>query len=146
MFEQSGIGADDAYRQALWGGSMGAVFTLIALKLIDKVAESYGWYWPRQASQPGYSLTDQAIDGLANSMNGAARSARKGITFDSDTAFKQAIVNVLGNDALSVFESELSIDNISLHLTLILVWLLGFVASITVSMLPVVWAVYKNFL
>jgi len=66
-------------------------------------------------------LTDQAIDGLANSMNGAARSARKGITFDSDTAFKQAIVNVLGNDALSVFESELSIDNISLHLTLILV-------------------------
>ena len=54
-------------------------------------------------------------------MNGAARSARKGITFDSDTAFKQAIVNVLGNDALSVFESELGIDNISLHLTLILV-------------------------
>jgi|TARA_B110000977_G_scaffold29943_1_gene39082 hypothetical protein len=42
MFEQSGIGADDAYRQALWGGSMGAVFTLIALELIDKVAESYG--------------------------------------------------------------------------------------------------------
>ena len=66
-------------------------------------------------------MTNQAIDGLANSMNGAAQLARKGITFDSDTAFKQAIVNALGNDALSVCESELGIDNISLHLTLILV-------------------------
>ncbi|MBT5701078.1 MAG: hypothetical protein HOI67_06470 [Gammaproteobacteria bacterium] len=54
-------------------------------------------------------------------MNEAAQLAGKGITFDNDTAFKQAIVNVLGNDALSVFKSELGIDNISLHLTLILV-------------------------
>lgn len=54
-------------------------------------------------------------------MNGAAQLARKGITFDSDTVFKQATVNVLGNDALSLCESELGIDNISLHLTLILV-------------------------
>jgi hypothetical protein len=66
-------------------------------------------------------LTDQAIDGLSNSMNGAAQLARKDITFDSGTAFKQAIVYSMGNDPLSVCESELSIDNISLNLTLILV-------------------------
>jgi len=156
IFEQSGIGTDAAFMQAILVGLTNLVFTVMAMAMIDKVGRkpllifgllgiavfmfllAYGF------SQATYTLSLEAIEGLSQSINRIQLAALQDVTFYSDMDFKMAIAATLGDDNLRQFETELITAAISMNSTLILICILGFVASFAISIGPVMWVLLSE--
>ena len=156
IFEQSGIGTDAAFMQAVLVGLINLIFTLVAMVMIDKIGRkpllifgvsgialfmfllAYGF------SAATYTLSGEAIDSLSSSINQTQLLLLQDITYYSDVSFKQAIIDTLGSDSLRAFESELISAAISMNPSLILVGILGFVASFAVSIGPVMWVLFSE--
>ena len=154
IFEQSGIGTNASFIQAILVGLVNLVFTVVAIALIDRLGRkpllilgltgitiamtvlAYGFYsasymLPVDATLPA-AINQQAIQPILD------------ITYNSDVAFKQAIENVLGISAAREFESELIAAAISMNPILILTGILGFVASFAISLGPVMWVLFSE--
>ncbi|MEH6593793.1 MAG: sugar porter family MFS transporter [Halioglobus sp.] len=156
IFEQSGIGTDAAFMQAILVGLTNLVFTLIAMALIDRLGRkpilifgvtgiavfmfllAYGF------NSATYTLTSETIAGLSAGIDQSLLLPIQDTTFQSDVAFKQAIGQTLGQGGLQNFESELIGAAITMNPTLILVGILGFVASFAVSIGPVMWVLFAE--
>ena len=156
IFEQSGIGTDAAFMQAILVGLTNLVFTVMAMAMIDKVGRkpllifgllgiavfmfllAYGF------SQATYTLSLEAIEGLSHSINKIPIAVLQDVTFYSDMDFKLAIAATLGDDSLRQFETELITAAISMNSNLILICILGFVASFAISLGPVMWVLFSE--
>ena len=156
IFEQSGVGTNAAFAQAIWVGLTNVVFTLVAMALIDRLGRkplmmigltgvlvsmsvsAYGFHQAR------YSLTQEASAELSRNLEIPGLSALAGVTYDSDLDFKQAVRNELGEDVLRDHEAALIQAAIQVDATLILIGILGFVASFAVSLGPVMWVLLSE--
>jgi sugar porter (SP) family MFS transporter len=156
IFEQSGIGTDAAYMQAVMVGLTNLVFTLLAIALIDRVGRktllgfgvsgiavcmfvlAYGF------GSASYTLDEKSIEQLPAAINHAQFEAIEGTTFDSDLAYKEALVEVLGASTLKEYESTLISFAININPTVILFGILGFVASFAISIGPVMWVLFSE--
>jgi sugar porter (SP) family MFS transporter len=155
IFEQSGVGTNAAFAQAVWVGIINVVFTLVAMALIDRMGRkpllligiagiaismsltSYGF------SQANYQLTvekAQAIEGLDQ----GAISAVIGQNFDNDVAFKNALKSTLGESVYARYEGDILEASIQMDPILILIGILGFVASFAISLGPVMWVMLSE--
>ena len=65
-------------------------------------------------------------------------------TYDSDTAFREAVHGAVGEDVYKRFESELVTSAITMNPMLILFAILGFVASFAVSIGPIMWVLFSE--
>lgn len=155
IFEQSGIGTDAAFLQAVLVGLVNLVFTLVAIYLIDRLGRrplllggvsgiavfmfliAYGF------SQATYTVTSDAIEQLPDGVNKTALYTLVDQRFDSDTGLKQALQAVPSLDAQAV-EAALLKTTININPNLILVGILGFVASFAVSVGPVMWVLFSE--
>ncbi len=108
IFEQSGIGTDASFAQAILVGIINLVFTLVAIAFVDRLGRkpllavgltgitismfvlAFGFY------SATYTLTPESIADLPAEVNVQSLEAIQGTTFDSDVAFKNAITEVLG--------------------------------------------------
>jgi sugar porter (SP) family MFS transporter len=156
IFEQSGIGTDAAFMQAILVGLTNLVFTLLAMALIDRVGRKpilvfgvsgiavcmflLAWGF----SSATYTLSAEAISTLSPDINRAALHELQGLTFVSDVDFKDVLRGALGSGPAQQFESELIAASISMNPTLILVGILGFVASFAISVGPVMWVLFSE--
>ena len=154
IFEQSGIGTNASFVQAILVGVVNLIFTIVAIALVDRLGRKpllilgltgitvamavlfYGFYsasymLPADATLPA-AINQQALQSVLN------------VTFNSDVAFKQALEVALGLSAAREFESELIAAAISMNPTLILTGILGFVASFAVSLGPVMWVLFSE--
>ena len=156
IFEQSGIGTDASFMQAIGVGLTNLLFTLIAMALIDRLGRkpilvfgvtgiagfmfllAYGF------NSATYTLTPEAIAGLTAGIDQSLLMQLQDITFTSDVDFKHAIGEALGQGSLQNFESELISAAITMNPALILVGILGFVASFAVSIGPVMWVLFAE--
>lgn len=156
IFEQSGIGTDASFMQAILVGLTNLVFTLVAIALIDKLGRkpllifgaagiaacmfllSYGF------DSATYTLTQESIQELPAELNTEALTPHLNTTYHSDIDFKEAIATHLGADAMKEHESALITAAISMNPTLILIGILGFVASFAVSLGPVMWVLFSE--
>jgi MFS family permease len=156
IFEQSGIGTDAAFIQAILVGVTNVVFTIVAMALIDKLGRkpllaigvsgitismfllAFGF------NAATYTLTEASISKLPSEINIAQLTDLKDKTFDSDTKFKQAITEATGSALSKKYESEFISAAITMNPTLILVGILGFVASFAVSLGPVMWVLFSE--
>ena len=165
IFEQTGIGTDASFVQAIFVGVINLVFTLLAIALIDRLGRkpllvggllgiiaamallAYGF------GQATYTLPDlqaTAVDqaaGVPEGMTGeqvAALAPLVGQTFDSDVAFKGALQDALGTAAATAYEAPLITSAIAINPLLILVGILGFVAAFAVSLGPVMWVLFSE--
>ena len=154
IFEQSGIGTDASFVQAIFVGLINLVFTVVAILFIDRLGRrplllagligitvcmgllSVGF------SQATYTLGDDAAAVVAES--GVDIGPILGQTYESDTAFKAALAETLGEDLAGRYEAELIAGAISANPTLILIGILGFVASFAVSLGPVMWVLFSE--
>jgi pilus assembly protein TadC len=64
--------------------------------------------------------------------------------FDSDVAFRKAISGSLGQEVLDAYESELVNAAIKMNPNLVLLGILGFVASFAISIGPVMWVLFSE--
>jgi sugar porter (SP) family MFS transporter len=156
IFEQSGIGTDASFMQAVLVGLVNLVFTVAAILLIDRLGRrpllgfglvgiavcmlllAYGF------GSASYSLSSETILALPAGVDNGALLAVAGQVFESDVAFREAVVAAIGGDAFAVHQSALVSSAITMNPTLILVGILGFVASFAISLGPVMWVLFSE--
>jgi len=156
IFEQSGIGTDASYMQAVLVGLTNLAFTLLAIALIDKIGRkilliigvggialcmfilAYGF------GSASYTLSKESIDQLPLDIDRVQISQIENITFDSDLSYRKALSGILDEKTLKKNESILISSSISMNPTLILAGILGFVASFAISIGPVMWVLFSE--
>jgi len=156
IFEQSGIGTDASFLQAVMVGLVNLVSTVVAIALIDKLGRrpllaagvamiavcmlllSWGF------GAATYTFSAESLAALPDGLDVAALQPLLGQTFDSDVAFREAVVSVIGAGDFSRFQSPLVSAAIHMNPTLILIGILGFVAGFGVSLGPVMWVLFSE--
>lgn len=156
IFTQSGVGTDAAFAQSVWVGITNVVFTIIAIRLIDHLGRKillliglagvmismsisgYGF------SQATYQLTDSDSAALVEIASLEELSPLLGVTYQSDVAFKRALEEHLGEETARRHQSTLLAAGTHINATLVLVGILGFVASFAVSLGPVMWVLLSE--
>ncbi len=156
IFEQSGIGTDAAFMQAVLVGLTNLIFTVLAILLIDQVGRrpllGYGaagiavcmFVLAYGFGSATYTLSDQAITELPAEIDRAAIAEIAGVTYASDREFQAALAASLGAPVLKEYGAQLVAAAISMNPTLILLGILGFVASFAVSLGPVMWVLFSE--
>jgi sugar porter (SP) family MFS transporter len=156
IFEQTGLGTDASFSQAIYVGLTNVVFTILAMALIDKIGRkpllgigvagiaismfvlAYGF------NSATYKVTDETMTSLSSGVNIEQLQRIKDIEYKSDVEFKKALEESLGAPMSAQFESEILPRAIHLNTTLILVAILAFVASFAMSIGPVMWVLFSE--
>ncbi len=156
IFEQSGIGSDASFTQAVWVGIINVIFTIIAMALIDKLGRrpllifgtagiaismfiaAYGF------SQATYSITNETMSELSIGPDKESLRSLIGQTFDNDVDFKRAVIAKMGPSNASKYESDIIKASVTMNPYLILLGILGFVASFAISLGPVMWVLFSE--
>ncbi len=156
IFEQSGIGTDASFSQAIYVGLINLVFTLLAISLIDKLGRkpllvigvsgialcmfllSYGFH------SATYTLNEATVAELPAEIDRAQLAPMINATFADDVSFKNALRESLGVATAKTYESELITAAVSMNAWLILIGILGFVASFAISIGPVMWVLFSE--
>src|SRR6056297_2691789 len=157
IFEQSGIGTDACFMQAVLVGLTNLVFTVFAILLIDKLGRkplliggltgitlmmmllAYGF------NSATYQLNEESIQTIEAPINLDLLSANMAnVTYEDDVQFRAALTETLGPDAAVEFESQIITAAIDINPRLILFAILGFVASFAISLGPVMWVMFSE--
>jgi sugar porter (SP) family MFS transporter len=156
IFEQSGIGTDASFMQAVLVGLVNLVFTVLAILFIDRLGRrpllgfglagiaacmlllSWGF------GSATYTLTSESIAALPAELNSEALQPVLDQTYESDVDFRQALVAAVGKDAFQRHQSALVSAAISMNPMIILIGILGFVASFAISLGPVMWVLFSE--
>ena len=155
IFEQSGIGTDASFMQAILVGLVNLAFTVVAILLIDRIGRkpllvaglagvavsmvvlAYG-FW-----SASYTLEADALSTLPAEVS-TALMPMAGETFTSDLAFKEAVETTAGAAMALQYQSEIITAAIEMNSMLILLSILAFVASFAVSVGPVMWVLFSE--
>ncbi|MEM8487383.1 MAG: sugar porter family MFS transporter [Bacteroidota bacterium] len=156
IFEQSGIGTDASFVQAILVGIINLVFTLLAMALIDRLGRkpllvfglsgivlsmallAFGFH------SATYTLDNNSIAALPDGVPTEQLTPLAGQTFQGDLAYKTALDDALGEDLAGEHESALITAAISMNPMLILLGILGFVACFAISLGPVMWVLFSE--
>ncbi|NVK48836.1 MAG: sugar porter family MFS transporter [Cyclobacteriaceae bacterium] len=156
IFEQSGIGTDASFIQAIFVGLTNLVFTVFAILFIDRLGRkpllllglagialcmgllAYGF------GNATYELTSESVKSLPKEINQNSLSPLIDTVFEDDVSFKTAIRESLGEKDALTYESNIITAAIQMNPTLILVGILGFVASFAISIGPVMWVLFSE--
>ena len=151
IFEQSGVGQDAAFSQAIWVGIINVIFTVFAMLLIDKLGRkplligglagvfismsvaAYGFH------QAYYQLTEQSVQQVSNEQVVSKVQPLLEVRYESDVDYKNALKSVLSEDEFRVSQAQLMQAAANMNAQLILFGILGFVASFAISLGPVMW-------
>jgi len=156
IFQQSGVGTDAAFAQAIWVGIINVVFTVLAMMSIDKFGRkpllviglsgvflsmslvAYGF------NEATYQLKTEAINELQSNIGLEGLQSLTGKTYTNDVEFKNALKSLLGENDYSRNEAAILQAAISMNPLLILTGILGFVASFAFSLGPVMWVLFSE--
>jgi MFS transporter, SP family, arabinose:H+ symporter len=156
IFEQSGIGADASFSQAILVGLTNVVFTILAILFIDRFGRkvllifglsgitismlilSWGFY------NATYTITEETFNSLPSHISRSKVEPFVGKTFNSDVEFKREIEQVFGTVEAKKIESDLIAAATSMNSWLILLGIIGFVASFAISLGPVMWVLFSE--
>jgi len=156
IFEQSGIGTDAAFSQAILVGLTNLVFTVVAILFIDKLGRKallgigmagiaiFMFVLAAGFNSATYTLSGEAIESMSEGIDKEALRVMQDDVYDSDVKYKQRLSEVLGPSIVKEYESELIAGAIDNNPWLILIGILGFVASFAVSIGPVMWVLFSE--
>ena len=155
IFEQSGIGTNASFIQAILVGITNLVFTIVAMAYIDKFGRkpllifgisgiiffmgllAYGF------DSASYKLESETIETFSKDIS-TPLSQIVGQHYDSDLSYKEALRDALGEEQAKTHEGELISAAISIDPKLILFGILGFVACFAISLGPVMWVLFSE--
>jgi len=156
IFEQSGIGTDAAFSQAILVGLTNLVFTIVAILFIDKLGRKallgigmagiaiFMFVLSAGFNSATYTLSGETIEAMSDGLDKEALLTIEDEVFDSDVKFKDKLNQILGPSAVKEYESEILAGAIDNNPWLILIGILGFVASFAVSIGPVMWVLFSE--
>ena len=156
IFEQTGIGTDASFSQAILIGIINLVFTIIAIGLIDKIGRRpllitgvaaivvSMFILSTSFSSATYMLDKTDVLELPIEINKADLESMTDVLYTSDVKFKNAIKLAIGEDLASQFEGAIIKKAINANSVLILIGILGFVAAFAISLGPVMWVLFSE--
>lgn len=153
VFKQLGMGADAAFTQAIWVGLTSIVFTVAGLLLVDKLGRRpliiWGMVWIIASlglcsfvfKGARYELSAEAV---ASASANPKLAELVGVEFENDIAFKQAVIEAIGEaEAASEFTGLLQ-EATRMNATLVLIGILSFIAAFHFSVGPVMWVLFSE--
>jgi len=156
IFEQSGIGKDASFMQAVLVGIVNLVFTVLAILTIDKLGRRpllaaglaliagcmllLAWGF----GSASYTLNQDSIAALPEVVDRAALQPILDQPFDSDVAFREAVVSAVGSEVYQGHGTAIVNSAIDINPTIILIGILGFVAGFAISLGPVMWVLFSE--
>jgi len=156
IFEQSGIGTNAAFAQAIWIGIINIVFTLVAIAAIDKfgrrplmIAGLLGVIISMGLCGYGFAHTTYKITANNLPKSLSAEQVEKirpmiDVSYDSDVKFKHELKRYIGDSAARQYEGEILQVATKTNPTLILSGIFGFVAAFAISLGPVMWVMLSE--
>ncbi len=156
VFEQLGIGTDAAFMQAVWIGLTSILFTILGLLSVDRLGRRplimWGMLWIiislsicsfgfRQAR---YMLTKQTIAEMTELPQANRLESLIGVVYRSDTAYKQALKETLGEADTQDYSGLLLQKAAKMNVGLILGGILSFIAAFHFSVGPVMWVLFSE--
>ncbi|AQQ66330.1 MFS transporter [Microbulbifer agarilyticus] len=156
IFEQSGVGTDAAFAQAIWVGIINIVFTVLAMVLIDRVGRK-----PLMLAglagvaismticagsfhQATYQLPKDNEQQVQEIVGSGALDSMAGVSYENDVAFKNALQESLTHEEFLTHQSALMQMAIEVDARMVLIGILGFVASFAFSLGPVMWVLLSE--
>jgi len=156
IFEQSGIGTDAAFSQAIFVGLTNLVFTIVAIMLIDRLGRKFllgigmagiaifMFLLAAGFNSATYTLSGEVIETLSGEIDKEKLYLMQDEVYESDVQFKDKLNEILGPSTVKEFESEIIAGAIDNNPWLILIGILGFVASFAISIGPVMWVLFSE--
>ena len=156
IFEKAGAGVNSALWQAVLIGVVNLLFTLVALRTIDRLGRrplllmglggialamvllSYAF------DQAYYQLSTQTLVTLEDSDLAAALSQIAGQAFGDKAAFQGALAQALSPEALAQSEKVHLALAIQIDAPAVLAAIMLFVASFALSLGPVMWVLFSE--
>jgi sugar porter (SP) family MFS transporter len=156
IFEQTGIGTDASFSQAILVGLTNVVFTILAMWLIDRVGRKLllivglsgiilsMWLLSYGFGAATYQLNTANVQELTTKTDNNNWSKLENVVFNSDLDYKQAIIETIGSEQWKANESDFISRAIKINPFLVIIGILGFVASFAVSIGPVMWVLFSE--
>jgi MFS transporter, SP family, arabinose:H+ symporter len=159
IFEQTGIGTDASFMNAVIIGLTNLVFTIVAIAFVDKLGRKplliFGligiavsmFILTSSFRNATYAIDKQAIIELQahdDFQEFSAIQSIEGKTFSNDVAFKQEITGLLGEQIMKKYESVFLQAGIDINAWLVLAGIIAFVASFAMSLGPVMWILFSE--
>jgi len=156
VFEQTGVGTDAAFAQAVTVGVVSVAFTVLALFLIDKIGRRpltlFGLAWAGASllvcawlfASATYVLDASVLSNLGGDVDPASLQALIGVEYSSDVEFKAAVQAAIGDTALRANESILLQNAANLNARLILIAIISFIAAFNFSIGPIMWILFSE--
>lgn len=156
IFEQSGVGTNAAFAQAVLVGITFIVFTIISMLAIDRFGRkpllmiglmgimfslgltTYGFH------QAEFRLSLISIERFKKDFDAQPLELLTPKVFHSDLAFKHAVTEAIGPENFSRYQNQIIEAAIDIDPILVLVGILGFIASFAVSLGPVMWVLLSE--
>ncbi|MEQ9299601.1 MAG: sugar porter family MFS transporter [Cyclobacteriaceae bacterium] len=158
IFEQSGVGTNAAFSQAIYIGLINVFFTVLAMLFIDRLGRkpllligllgialsmgltSYGFY------KATYAITSETLALFDENPKIRNRLvAIEHVQFENDVSFfKNEIRIIIGNQLYSQYEGEILFASMEMNSYIVLFGILGFVASFAFSLGPVMWVLFSE--
>lgn len=157
IFEQTGLGTDAAFSQAILVGLTNLVFTIIAIGMIDKIGRkpllifgmlgiaismlvlSYGF------STAEYTITEKTMTEMSKENIPTHKFNNiLGVNYQSEEEFKEALLHIIDAKTFGKLEGQIMQSSIQLNANFILFGIIAFVASFAVSIGPVMWVLFSE--
>lgn len=156
IFEQTGIGTDASFMQAIVIGLTNLVFTVVAMLFVDKlgrkpllIAGLAGiaismFLLAGSFKSANYQLNQQATTELAQNTGCENITTISNINYTTDRQFKAAVNHAIGETAAAKYQATIIQKAININPWLVLIGIIGFVASFAVSLGPVMWILFSE--
>lgn len=156
IFEQAGGSTDSSFLQAIVVGLTNLVFTLVAIRLIDKlgrkplliigttamtIALSMATLAFNNAS---YDINSSTLEKIENKEMKTALTALEGESYGSQKEMFDAVGPVLNEEQLFSFKRNEIKNFISINATMVLIAILLYVAAFAISLGPVMWTLLSE--
>lgn len=159
IFEQTGIGTDASFANAIVIGLTNLVFTIVAILFVDRLGRKpllmlgltgiiiSMFILAGSFKAAEYRLDETALSKLQahehfEEFNGIMKL--EGSSFKNDVEFKNKIKEHIDPQIVKKYEGELLSAAITINAWLVLAGIIGFVASFAVSLGPVMWILFSE--
>jgi SP family arabinose:H+ symporter-like MFS transporter len=156
IFEQTGIGKDASFIQAIIIGITNLLFTVVAILFVDRLGRKpllvFGligivvsmFLLSSSFKSAEYKLSEAAIASLTEVEGHSRLSAIEGVQYNSDLEFKAAVAEQIGEKEAIKHQGTIISKAITINSWLVLIGIIGFVASFAVSLGPVMWILFSE--
>ncbi|MGB5243428.1 MAG: sugar porter family MFS transporter [Lutimonas sp.] len=156
IFEQAGGSTDSSFLQAIVVGLTNLVFTLVAIRLIDRlgrkplliigtlamtIALSMATLAFNNAS---YEVNEKTLKNIENTDMREALASLSGSTFNSQKELFDNVQPILSEEQLFSFKRNEVKNLIQINATLVLIAILLYVAAFAISLGPVMWTLLSE--